>query len=196
MNSKAPSPDAHDEPAICAAAVLSDGSADIDAQLAAFAERHRLAGLRVRGLVMTYPDGGSSCHGAMVLRDIDTADEYLVSQSLGGGSTGCRADPQGFARASQVLRKALAQAPDLVVCNRFGNLEAENSGFAAELLELMAQGIPVFTVVAARHLQAWRNFSGDAPVLPPQPEAWDAWVQRTPAAARLLVAKTRAAAQT
>lgn len=163
-------------PAPCAAAVLSDGTAAMDSELAAFAERQRRAGLRVRGLVMTYPDGSNSCHGAMVLRDIHTADEYLVSQSLGSGSSGCRADPQGFARASQVFRLALVQAPDLVVCNRFGGLEAENGGFAAELLELMVSGIPLLTVVAERHLDAWRAFSGDAPVLPSQPAAWDAWL--------------------
>lgn len=179
--------DANDGGALpSAAAVLSDGTAAMDTELAAFAERQRRAGLRVRGLVMTYPDGGNSCHGAMVLRDIDTADEYLVSQALGAGSTGCRADPQGFARASQVFRQALTQAPDLVVCNRFGGLEAENGGFAAELLELMVSGIPVLTVVAERHLDAWRNFSGDAPVLPSQPAAWEAWLNSvrsgTPAA--------------
>lgn len=169
--------DVNDEAAAhCAAAVLSDGTAAMDAELAAFAERQRRAGLRVRGLVMTYPDGSNSCHGAMVLRDIHTADEYLVSQALGAGSTGCRADPQGFARASQVFRQALGQAPDLVVCNRFGGLEAENGGFAAELLELMVSGIPLLTVVAERHLEAWRTFSGGAPVLSSRPETWDAWL--------------------
>lgn len=176
MNSQRPGVDHREEALPCAAAVLSDGTAAMDAELAAFAERQRRAGLRVRGLVMTYPDGSNSCHGAMVLRDIDTADEYLVSQALGAGSTGCRADPQGFARASQVFRQALEQAPDLVVCNRFGGLEAENGGFAAELLALMAGGIPLLTVVAERHLEAWRNFSGGATVLPAQPEAWDAWL--------------------
>lgn len=176
MSSQRPG-EAHDEAtAPCAAAVLSDGTAAMDAELAAFAERHRRAGLRVRGLVMTYPDGGNSCHGAMVLRDIDTADEYLVSQALGSGSTGCRADPQGFARASEVLRRALQQHPDVVVCNRFGNLEADNGGFAAELLDIMAAGVPLLTVVAERHVDAWRRFSGGAALLPPEPAAWDAWL--------------------
>lgn len=159
-----------------AAAVLHDGRGDIDAQLAAFAEQQRQAGRRVRGVVMTYPDGGIACRGAMVLRDIETGDEYLVSQPLGPDSTACRADPQGFARASAVFRAALVENPDLVLSNRFGGLESEGGGFAAELLELMAQGVPVLTAVAERHLAAWHHFSGDAPVLPAQPEAWASWL--------------------
>jgi len=122
-----------------AAAILNDGGADADALLAQVAAQQRALGRRVRGLLMTYPEGDASCAAAMVLVDLHTADEYLVSQPMGRGSTGCRADPQGFARASRVLDQALADAPDLVVCNRFGNLEAEGGGFAAEMLALMAQ---------------------------------------------------------
>ena len=36
-----------------------------------------------------------------------------------------------------MLRDALGRRPDLVVCNRFGVLEAEGGGFAAELLDLL-----------------------------------------------------------
>jgi hypothetical protein len=61
------------------------------------------------------------------------------------------------------------------VCNRFGSLEAENGGFVAELLALMERGIPVLTVVAPRHLEAWQRFVGVAPLLPPEPQAWGAW---------------------
>jgi hypothetical protein len=118
----------------------------------------------------------------MVLVDIDTGAEYLVSQPLGRDSNACRADTQGFARASVVLRDALAAAPDLVVSNRFGGLEAEGGGFASELLALMAQGVPVLTVVAARHVAAWQHFTGGAALLPAEPGAVQAWLERFVAA--------------
>jgi len=158
------------------AAIRHDGRTDIDDLLVAFAEQQRLAGRRVLGLVMKHRDRGEGCRAAMVLTDIDTGDEYPVSQELGSGSTSCSADPQGFARASRVLRDALDRKPDLVVCNRFGSLEAANGGFVAELLALLEQGIPVLTVVAPAHFDAWQRFIGGAPQLPVDPDAWTAWL--------------------
>jgi len=160
------------------AAIHHDGLTDIDAALGEFATRLRLGGRRVRGLLMSHRGGdGASCQSAMVLTDIDTGDEYLVSQPLGSGSNACSADPQGFARASRVLRDALEQQPDLVICNRFGSLEAENGGFTAELLGLLTRGIPVLIAVSTRHLDAWQRFVGEAPLLGTDPADWSAWFE-------------------
>lgn len=161
---------------LCAAAIEDDGSCDLDALLADLACRQRRAGRRVRGLIMTHPDGGTGCARPMVLLDVETLEEYLVSQPLGRDSTSCRADPQGFARASAVLRHALDDAPDLVVSNRFGGLEAEGGGFHAELLDILCRGVPLLTVVATRHVEAWRSFTGGAAVLPPRADAVEAWL--------------------
>jgi nucleoside-triphosphatase THEP1 len=166
-----------DESEIPAAAILDDGSVDADALLAAVAEVQRRAGRRVRGLVMTRPDG-NACVDSMVLVDVEARDTYLVSQRLGSGATSCRVDPQGFAHASRVLRRALAEAPDLVVVNRFGGLESAGGGFAAEMLELMVCGVPMLTVVSTQRLAAWERFSGGATVLPAT-AAVSAWVERT-----------------
>lgn len=163
-----------------AAAIVDEGvsGVDVDALLAAVARRQRQAGRRVRGLLMTYPGGREGCAGDMVLVDLDTEAGYLVSQGLGADSTACRADPQGFARASEVLRRAAGEAPDLVICNRFGRLEAEGGGFRAELLELMAHDRPLLTAVAARYLDAWRRFTGGAAAeLPADAAAVEAWVE-------------------
>lgn len=161
-----------------AAAILDDGSVDVDGLLARIACQQRRAQRRVRGVVMTHPDGAAGCAGAMVLLDLDTLDEYLVSQPLGTASTSCRADPQGFARASEVFRRALAESPDLVISNRFGGLEAEGGGFRAELLELLVRGVPLLTVVAQRHLDAWLLFTGGATVLPASEQAVGEWLDR------------------
>ena len=158
------------------AAILHDGSRDIDRALAAFAARQRQAGRLVLGLLMNSRADVDGCRAAMVLTDIDTGEDYLVSQPLGSGSDACSADPQGFARASQVLRRAQDRNPDLVISNRFGALEAGNGGFVTELLALLAQGTPVLTVVSTRHLEAWKRFVGEAPMLPADPGAWSAWL--------------------
>ncbi|MDP1902491.1 MAG: DUF2478 domain-containing protein [Rubrivivax sp.] len=168
-----PRPDA----ATPVAAILHDGRSDVDALLRRFAEGQREAGRKVSGLLMTHRERGPGCQDDLVLTDIETGDEYLVSQRLGQDSKACKADPQGFARASRVLRDALERQPDLVVCNRFGALEAENGGFVAELLALLERGIPVLTVVTPRYLQAWQRFVGEGSLLPVDLEACAAWLE-------------------
>jgi len=112
----------------------------------------------------------------MVLVDIHTAEAYLVSQPMGENSKACRADTQGFARASRIFRQALEVSPDLVVSNRFGDLEVRGGGFSEELLELMSREIPFLTTVSERNMQAWLAFTGGATLLPADPEVVAAWV--------------------
>ena len=157
------------------AAINHDGRSDVDSLLQTFVAQQRRAGRSVLGLLRVPRDPAAGCRTAMVLTDIDSGDEYLVSQDLGAESQGCAADPQGFARASRVLRDALERQPDLVVCNRFGALEAENGGFVAELLALLERGVPVLTAVAPKHADAWQRFIGEAPLLPADPAALAAW---------------------
>ncbi len=158
-----------------AAAILDDGTVDVDALLAAVVARETQFGRRVRGLLMTYPEGREGCQRPMVMVDVATGESYTVSQDLGRGASGCRADLQGFARAGQVLHAALDDA-ELVVCNRFGSLEAEGKGFAAELLAILAAGIPLLTAVSTSRRERWFEFSGGATVLPAAAQAVDAWL--------------------
>lgn len=167
------------EPSLRAAAIVDDGSLDVDALLVDIARVQRQAGRRVRGLVMTRPNDDRSCASPMVLVDVHTQQGYLVSQALGRDSNSCRADPQGFARASEVLRRAVHEAPQLVICNRFGGLEAEGGGFRAELLGVLMNALPLLTVVATHHVDAWLDFTGGAELLPAQNDAIDAWIERT-----------------
>ena len=169
-----------------AAAIVDDGSGvDLDTLLDAVVSTQRARGRRVHGLLMRYPlgrEGNDACGPQMVLHDIHTQQAYLVSQPLGRESRSCRADPDGFARASAVLRNALQARPDLVVVNRFGGLEASGGGFSAELLQLMLADIPLLTAVAARHVDAWQTFTGGSVLLPPRSDAVQAWLDQALAA--------------
>lgn len=162
-------------PSGSAAAILDDGTADVDELLAAVVAQQKQLGRRVRGLLLTFPEGREGCQRPMVMVDIATGEPYTVSQDLGAGATGCRADLQGFARAGQVLHSALDDA-ELVVCNRFGSLEADGKGFAAELLAILAAGIPLLTAVSASRRDRWFEFSGGAAVLPADVDAIDMWL--------------------
>lgn len=179
-------PAGHDPaPAVLhAAAIVDDCSLDMDAFLTRVVRGLQAQGHSVRGCVMKRPgraDGGGGC-ATMWLVDVHSGQEHLVSQPMGSGSTACRADPQGFARASALFRAALDARPDLVVSNRFGDLEARGEGFSAELLALLAQGQPLLTTVAERNVAAWQAFTGGTPLLTPQEAAVHGWLARALAA--------------
>jgi len=165
-----------------AAAIVDDRSIDIDAFLAQVVQRQLAAGLRVRGCLMRRPPRGPGCAATMHLVDIATSQSYLVSQPMGTNSRACRADTQGFARASAIFRRALGDASDLVVSNRFGELEVRGEGFCAELLAVMSREIPLLTTVAARNVEVWRAFTGGAALLAPDADEVAAWVARAVAA--------------
>lgn len=150
----------------------------MDGLLASIVRGQLAKGRRVRGCLMKRPPRDTGCASTMVLQDIATGDQYLVSQPMGQGSSSCRADPQGFARASQVFRDAMRQQPQLVVSNRFGDLEVMRGGFVAELLAVMAEGVPLLTTVATRNARAWRDFTGGGLLLAPDPAAIDDWIDR------------------
>lgn len=169
----------HPSPAALAAAIVDDGhTVAMDGFLAQLVLHEQAIGRHVQGCVMRRPGRSEGCAATMWLVDVHTGEEYLVSRPMGSGSKACRADPQGFARASRIFRTALAESLDLVVCNRFGDLEARGEGFRAELLQVLAQGLPLLTTVAERNIEAWQAFSGGAPVLPPDEAAVQAWVSR------------------
>ncbi|HMO47037.1 MAG TPA: DUF2478 domain-containing protein [Rubrivivax sp.] len=176
-----------------AAAIVADGSCDVDELLARVVRRQRDAGRRLCGLLMAPRGPSADCATQMLLTDLATGESYLVSQPRAAASSGCRADPHGFARASRVLRRALEEAPELVVINRFGGLEAVGQGFRAELLELMSCGLPLLTAVVPKHLAAWREFAGSAVELPPELSAIEAWIDSV-AGAGMAAASGRASA--
>ena len=162
-------------PEIKLAALHDDGSGNVHALLRALVAEWRAQGHDVQGLLTRPGPPGAACSADMVLVDVATGDDYLISQNLGKDAQGCRADPAGFARASQVLRRAANAPAALAVSNRFGKLESLGEGFADELMALLSAEVPVLTVVSAQHREAWDTFTGGALVLPAEADVVRRW---------------------
>ena len=163
-----------EEPAV--AAIVRNAHGSSDAALVEFARSLRECGWRVCGLVQDSTARDPSCTREMALIDLDDGSRFTISQNLGPGSSSCCVDPGGVAAASVALRRGLTEGADLIIANRFGELEAAGGGLAAEMLAVMAGGIPLLTSVSERYLDAWRRFSGNsAKELPPQREALETW---------------------
>ena len=139
---------------------------------------------------LVYP--GDMAHGdaaegggkpRLQLVDVRTGHAFPISQNLGPLSRACSLDTGGIAQASGVLRQALADRVQLAVTNRFGELEATGGGYAAELGLFAGAGIPVLTVAAHKHIEAWRRFTGGmGEELPLHLSALNGWFGRVASA--------------
>lgn len=144
--------------------------------LADFARDLRRRGWRVRGVIQDQLPPETGVKWRKVLVDLDDDQRFPISQRLGPGSVSCSIDPGGVAAASVALRRCLTEDTDLVVANRFGELEAGGGGLSSEMLAVMEQRIPLLTVVSEKYLEQWRRFTGGtATELPGQLEALEAW---------------------
>ncbi len=155
------------------AAIVHADRRAADILVGAFAAELIHAGHAVHGLVQHRPPGGKT--GAMLI-DLHDGTQHALFQNLGSGSESCSVDTASLAMASLALRRALDARAELAIANRFGPLEADGGGLAAEMLALMAEGIPFLTIVPDILLPAWRNFTGGLGIeLPAERAALHAW---------------------
>ncbi|MGY6271548.1 DUF2478 domain-containing protein [Achromobacter denitrificans] len=179
------------ETPVAIAAIVHSHKAAADAPLLEFVRGLQSQGLAVRGLVSGPPDG----QGRRTVLDLERGALYPIDNNPGQGQQACCLDPGTLLAAGVVLRRAMQGPADLVIVNRFGALEAEGGGFSAEMLELMAGGYPLLTVVSPVHLDAWRKFTGGmASELAPDVDAMLNWLnetvrKRTPLSPDLIVRK-------
>ena len=158
------------------AAIVFERDEDVDAALAEFVAGARRAGARVAGVLQYRVEARDcECHDVR-LADIVSGAEIPIMQDLGAGATGCRVDTAAIAAAAGLISEAIAQAPDLLVLNRFGKLEAEGGGMIAELGQAVALGLPVVVCVPSRFREAWNGFAqGLDAQLRPRRDALDSW---------------------
>ncbi len=155
------------------AAIVTADRRAADVLVEEFATALIRAGRDVHGLIQQRPADDKT---STVLLDLHDGARYPLFQNLGAGAQSCSVDTAGIAAASIALRRAIETHADLAIANRFGPLEAAGDGLAAEMLAVMAEGIPFLTIVAAEYLPAWRHFTGGAGIeLPAQRAALETW---------------------
>lgn len=172
-------------PALPPAVVVHGPGSAKDRLIADFAAELRARGFRVGGVVQRQAAGDPAegpgeagiCSAEMELVEVASGRTIPISQRLGRGSSSCRVDPSGVAEASALVRAARMGGLDLLVLNKFGALESEGGGLAAELGEAVAEGVPVLTAVNGKFLADWLSFAGGlARMLPAEEDAlWRWW---------------------
>ncbi len=134
-------------------------------------------GVRLAGLVQLNEPrpGRSRCD--MTLEDLASGDQVGISQDRGPHARGCALDIGQLLSATEMVRASLADAPDLVILNKFGKTESEGGGFRDLIAEAVGLGLPLLIAVPWRNLESWRLFSGGEGVereieaLPREPRA-------------------------
>lgn len=157
------------------AAVIPGKQDNFDTLLADFARQLIDSGRQVRGLIQQTRHFETRCEVSLL--SLSDGREFPITQDLGAFSTACSLDPAALTEAGALYRQIGNTSPvDLVIFNRFGKLELEGQGFAAEMLDLMSRDIPSLTIVQDKYLDGWRNFTGGLSVeLDAQPAALEAW---------------------
>jgi hypothetical protein len=133
----------------------------------------RLAGV----LAETHGLADRAC-SAGFLRDIRTGERFPIFQDLGPGTTACHLDGAAMIPATEAVQRGIAAGCDLVLLNKFGKLEAANSGLADAFRAAIESDVPVLTSASPAHEAAWVKFATPLFItLPADPLEIDAWWQ-------------------
>jgi hypothetical protein len=139
------------------AVVYSDG-VEADHFIADFGYRLRDSGIALTGLVQ-------HSHSARERGKCDIEVEELASRIVlqlaedRGDQQGCRFDPAALMEGAALIDAALKKAPELLILNKFGRLEAEGGGLRDVIADAVRLGIPAIVGVPCRHLEPWRKFT-------------------------------------
>jgi nucleoside-triphosphatase THEP1 len=157
------------------AAIAYEMDDDPDGLLLRFAEDLRQSGHRVVGLVQhRIHRSRSSNLNAFVLpaAQLVTLGEDIVVDD----ARGCRIDDERLAAVASVIAGAIEKGGDLVIVNRFGELEAAGRGLIRLIEQAVDADIPVITAVPVHRFADWVRYSNGMSVrLPCRRAALDAW---------------------
>jgi len=90
----------------------------------------------------------------------------------------CGLDVSALAETTEIIRNAINDRLDLVVVEKFGELEQKGKGLIDEILQTIVEGIPLLIAVPEAALPLWQERSGElGSVLAFSEEAFQKWWQ-------------------
>jgi nucleoside-triphosphatase THEP1 len=159
-----------------AAAVYSPDTADRMA-LFKFAQKQKADKTRIGGILQK---AIFDAEGNMVGLDaIDIATNERLPISRPGNNAGdCGLDVSALAGTSSIIRDAIDNQLDLVVVEKFGELEQDGKGLIDDIIQTIAEGIPLVISMSQTALPAWQELSGGlGDVLVFEETAFEQWWQ-------------------
>jgi len=159
-----------------AAAVYKPDTADRMA-LYKFVEKQKALNTRIGGVLQ---EGLFDAQGKMAGLDaVDVSTDRRIPISRPAQNDGdCGLDVAALAGTSGIISKAIDDAVDLVVVEKFGEHEQNGKGLIDEILQTIVAGIPLLVSVPEAALPVWQERTGElGDVLPFTEEAFRQWWQ-------------------
>jgi molybdate transport system ATP-binding protein len=162
-----------------AAAVYKPDTADRMA-LYKFVEKQKTLNTRMGGVLQ---EGVFDAQGIITgLNAVDVSTDRRIPLSRPVQNDGdCGLDVAALAGTSGIIAKAIDDAVDLVVVEKFGDHEQKGKGLIDEILQAIVAGIPLLIAVPEAALPAWQERTGDLGDVLPFTEAafWQWWQSQT-----------------
>jgi nucleoside-triphosphatase THEP1 len=140
--------------------VYTDGI-EADRFIAKLGYQLRSQGCRVAGIVQHNDFVRNRTKCDMNVEELASETVLRLSENRGAAARGCRLDRAALLDAETLLRRAIDQAPDIVIINKFGRVEAEGGGLREVIVEAVARELPMIIGVPYRNIHQWRAFAGD-----------------------------------
>jgi len=159
-----------------AAAVYKPDTADRTA-LMKFVEKQKSLNTRVGGILQEALF--NSEHRLMELNAVDvlTNRRIPISHPVKGADE-CRLDVSALTETTNIIRNAIDERLDLIVVEKFGELEQDGKGLIDEVLQAITEGIPLLICVPEAALPIWQDRTGElGSVLPFTEEGFQQWWQ-------------------
>ena len=160
-----------------AAAVYGPGTTDRMA-LIKFAEKQRAKGTRVGGVLQEAIIDRDGVITGLDAVDVVSGRRIPISRPPSNPGE-CGLDVSALADTAGLIRNAIDQAVDLVVVEKFGELEQEGKGLIDEILQAIAEDIPLIISVSSAALPLWQERSGElGSVLAFDEDVFEEWWRR------------------
>ncbi|MCP4335623.1 MAG: DUF2478 domain-containing protein [Gammaproteobacteria bacterium] len=159
-----------------AAAVYKADSGDRMALLK-FVEKQKALHTRVGGVLQEALFDAEGAITGLNAVDVATNRRIPISRPAKIGGE-CGLDVSALAQTAAIISSAIHDRLDLVVVEKFGELEQNGQGLIDEILQTIAEGIPLLISVPEAALPVWQERSGKlGSVLPFNEEAFQQWWQ-------------------
>ena len=156
---------------------MMPGHGDTDLLLARFARTLMDQGRTVCGCVQNNVDKGANHKCDMFVRTLPSDAVFLISQTLGSSSRGCRLNQDALERAVSAVEAAYDADCDLLIINKFGKHEAAGRGFRSIIARAVDDGVPILVGLNTLNAEAFADFAQGLEVeLKPDLAALMAWM--------------------
>jgi nucleoside-triphosphatase THEP1 len=164
-----------------AAAVYSPDTADRMA-LFKFAQKQKASKTRLGGILQKAIFDAEGKIAGLDAINITTNERLAISRP-GNNAGDCGLDVSALAGTSSIIRDAIDNQLDLVLVEKFGELEQDGKGLIDDILQTIAEGIPLVISMSQAALPAWQELSGElGDVLAFEEAAFEQWWQDNNAA--------------